>query len=253
MPTQSITWWCFVPARLSPPEFVRAAAEAGYAAIELVPPEHFALVKEHGLAISSAGGHGSIAVGLNQRDQHDRIERELRASLASAEQWGVANLVCFSGSRAGLDDATGIEICAEGLARVAPAAEAAGVNLALEVLNSKVDHPDYHADHTAWAVEVCKRVGSPRVKVLYDIYHMQIMEGDVIRTVQTYHPYICHYHTAGNPGRHELDDTQEIYYPAVLSAITATGFTGYVAHEYVPKGEPVSSMRATLALCAPYL
>jgi hydroxypyruvate isomerase len=253
MIVQSLAWWCFVPARLSPQAFVRAVAEAGYAAIELVPPEHFALVKDHGLAISGAAGHASITQGLNRRDQHDRIERELRASLAAAERWGIPNLVCFSGSRAGLDDPTGISICAEGLARVAPAAEAVGVTLALEVLNSKVDHPDYQADRTAWAVAVCQQVGSPRVKVLYDIYHMQIMEGDLIRTIQTHHPHIAHYHTAGNPGRGDLDETQEIHYPAVLRAIKATGFAGYVAHEYVPKGDPVASLRATLAQCAPYL
>jgi hydroxypyruvate isomerase len=253
MISQSIAWWCFVPARLTPQAFVRAAAEAGYAAVELVPPEYLGLVREHGLAVSGIAGHGSITNGLNRRVQHDRIERELRVNLAAAEQWGIANLICFSGSRAGLSDTAGIAICAEGLARVAPAAEAAGVNLVLEVLNSKVDHTDYQADHTAWAVEVCRQVASPRVKVLYDIYHMQIMEGDLVRTVGMFHPFIAHYHTAGNPGRNELDEAQEINYPAVLRAITATGYAGYVAHEYVPKAEPVASMQATLALCAPYL
>jgi len=250
---QSIAWWCFVPARLSPPAFVRAVAEAGYAGIDLVPPKYFELVKAHGLAISGALGHASIELGLNRRDQHDRIERELRANLDRAEHYGIANLLCFSGNRAGLDDATGAAVSAEGLARVAPAAEAAGVTLVLEVLNSKVDHPGYQADHTAWAVAVCQRVGSPRVKVLYDIYHMQIMEGDLIRTIQTFHPLIGHYHTAGNPGRHDLDANQEINYPAVLRAIGATGYSGYVVHEYLPQGEPVAALRATLADCAPYL
>ncbi len=250
---QSIAWWCFVPAYFTPEAFVRAVAEAGYLAIDLVPPEYCALVKAHGLAISGASGHASIASGLNRRDQHDRIEREVRANLALAAQWGIPNLLCFSGNRAGLDDATGAAVCAEGLARLAPAAEAAGVTLVLEVLNSKVDHPDYQADHTAWAATVCRLVGSPRVKVLYDIYHMQIMEGDLIRTIETFHPLIGHYHTAGNPGRNDLDAAQEINYPAVLSAIAATGYTGYVVHEYLPKGEPLAALRATLAQCAPYL
>jgi hydroxypyruvate isomerase len=249
---QSLAWWCFVPA-LAPAAFARAAADAGYAALDLVPPEHLALVQAHGLAVSGLIGHASIAAGLNRRDQHDRIERELRASLALAAQYQVPTVLCFAGNRAGLDDAAGAAVCAEGLARLAPTAEAAGVTLVLEVLNSKVDHPDYQADHTAWAVEVCRQVGSPRVQVLYDIYHMQIMEGDLVRTIQQYHPFIGHYHTAGNPGRHDLDAAQEINYPAVLSAIKATGYTGYVVHEYLPKGDPVAALRTTLAECAPYL
>jgi hydroxypyruvate isomerase len=136
---------------------------------------------------------------------------------------------------------------------VARAAEDAGVTLIMELLNSKVDHPDYQADHTAWAVEVCRRVGSERVKLLYDIYHMQIMEGDVIRTIRQWHNYFGHYHTAGNPGRNDLDESQELYYPAILRAIAATGFRGYVAHEFVPKGEPIKALRAAFALCAPHV
>ena len=247
---QSVAWWCFVPAKMTPEQFVHAVAAAGYGAIDLVPFEYFALVKAHGLAISAIGGHGPLTIGLNHREHHDYIEQEVRANLALAVQWGIPNLICFSGNRDGLDDATGATDTAAGLARLAPLAEAAGVTLVLELLNSKVDHPDYQADHTAWGVDVVKAVGSPRVKLLYDIYHMQIMEGDVIRTIRDAHPHIAHYHTAGNPGRNDLDDQQELYYPAILRAIAATGFTGYVAHEYIPKGDPVASLQTTFAQCA---
>ncbi|MEP7357891.1 MAG: TIM barrel protein [Anaerolineales bacterium] len=250
---QSVAWWCFVPGKLAPEPFVRAVAEAGYTAIDLVPPEYWPLVREHGLALSAVNGHASIPVGLNRPDQHDRIEAEIRANLALAERWHAANLICFAGNRDGLSEEAGIENTAACLARVAPAAEAAGVTLLLELLNSKVDHPDYQADHTAWGAQVCQRVGSARVRLLYDIYHMQIMEGDLIRTLSGAQALIGHYHTAGNPGRNDLDEAQEINYPAVLRAIAATGYAGYIAHEFIPKGDPVPALRAAFAFCAPYL
>lgn len=248
--SQSVAWWCFVPAQLAPEQFVRAVAEAGYAGIDLVPQAYWPLVADHGLAISAIDGHASITLGLNRADQHARIEQELRARIALAEQWRIPNIICFSGSRAGQAEEVGIANTAAGLARVATAAESAGVTLVLELLNSKVDHPDYQADHTAWGLEVCQRVSSPRVRLLYDIYHMQIMEGDLIRTLRAAQTMIGHYHTAGNPGRNDLDEAQEINYPAVLRAIAATGYTGYIAHEFVPKGEPVLALQTTLAACA---
>src|SRR5258708_6043749 len=220
---QAVAWWPFVPAKMSPETFVRAVAEAGYAAIDLAPQEYWPLITSHGLALSAVGGHGSIALGLNRADQHDRIEGELRAQLALAARWHIPNLICFSGSRESQSDEQGIELSAAGLARVAPAAEAAGVTLVLELLNSKVDHPGYQADHTAWGVRVCEAVGSPRIKLLYDIYHMQIMEGDIIRTIREHHAWFGHYHTAGNPGRNEIRATQELNYPAIVPAIPATG------------------------------
>lgn len=250
---QSVAWWCFVPEKLTPEQFVRTVAEAGYAAIDLVPPEFWPLVKAHGLAISAIAGHHSLTIGLNQRDQHESIAREIYTAIEQAQQWGIPNLICFSGNRAGLDDATGATITAEGLARVAPAAEAAGVTLVLELLNSKVDHPDYQADHTPWGVQVCQSVASPRVRLLYDIYHMQIMEGDIIRTIQEVHPWISHYHTAGNPGRNDLDTQQELYYPPILRAIRATGYTGFIAHEFIPKADPVAALCAAFKDCLPYL
>ena len=209
---------------------------------------NLALVKDHGLAIAATDGHRSIVDGLNRRDQHDRIAHEIEATLDLAEHWGIANLICFSGSRAGIDDRTGAEITAEGFPRVAKSAEEAGVNLVLELLNSKVDHPDYQCDHTAWGLHVCQMVDSPRVKLLYDVYHMQIMEGDIIRTIRDAHPMIGHYHTAGNPGRNDLDEAQELYYPAILRAIAETGYTGYVGHEFIPKGDPVAALKAAFEL-----
>lgn len=253
MISQSVAWWCFVPDKLTPDHFVGAAVETGYSAVDLVPPEYCSLVSSHGLGISSIAGHQSITIGLNRFDQHDRIFAEICGSIAHAEKFGIRNLICFSGNREGLDDAEGIEVTAAGLARVAPRAEEAGVTLVLELLNSKVDHPDYQADHTSWGLKVCQAVASPRVKLLYDIYHMQIMEGDVIHTIRAAHEMIGHYHTAGNPGRNELDDTQELYYPAILQAIKETGYAGYVAHEFVPKGDPITSLRSAFEQCAPYL
>jgi hydroxypyruvate isomerase len=250
---QSVAWWCFVPKLLSPEQFTEAAAEAGFAALDLVPPEHWGPVCDHGLTISSIAGHQPLEVGLNRRDQHERIEGEIRAAIGHAQRLGIPNVICFSGNREGLDDATGLEITAEGLRRVAPAAEEAEVTLVLELLNSKVDHPDYQADHTAWGAGVCQAVGSPRVKLLYDIYHMQIMEGDVIRTLRALNPLIGLYHTAGNPGRNDLDGAQELNYPAILKAIRGTGYAGYLAHEFIPKGEPVAALRTLFQHCAPWL
>jgi hydroxypyruvate isomerase len=228
---------------------VRAAAAIGYEAVDLVVREHWRLVKDHGLAIAAIGGHASLTEGLNRRENHDRIEQELRANLALAACWEIANLICFSGIRNGLDDVTGAEITAEGLRRVARAAEDAGVTLVLELLNSKIDHQDYQCDRTTWGIRVCEMVGSPRVKLLYDIYHMQVMEGDIIRTIREGHAYFGHYHTAGNPGRHDLDEGQELYYPAIMHAILATGYDGYVSHEFIPRGEPVTALKAAFDRC----
>ncbi len=245
---QSVSWWCFVPNLLSPQEFVRTAADLGLDAVELLPVEHWQLARDHGLAIAAVDGHASILEGLNRREHHARIIAELQAKIRLAAQWEIANLICFSGSRAGLDDAAGIANTAEGLAQVARQAEDAGVTLVLELLNSKVDHPDYQTDRTAWAVEVCRQVNSPAVRVLYDIYHMQIMEGDIIRTIGAAHPWIGHYHTAGNPGRHELSADQELNYSAIFRAIAATGYRGYVGHEFIPTGDPVAALREAVAL-----
>jgi hydroxypyruvate isomerase len=244
---QCVSWWCFE--KMQPEALVRACAEIGYAAMELVEPENWALVKDHGLEIASIRGHQSIVDGLNRRENHAQIEQELAASIEHAVKWGVPNVICFSGNRKGMDDEIGATITAEGLSRLAKRAEDAGVTLILELLNSKVDHPDYQCDHTAWGVKVCQMVNSPRVKLLYDIYHMQIMEGDVIRTIRDNHEFIAHYHTAGVPGRHEIDETQELYYPAIVRAILDTDYDGYLGQEFVPTGDPVAGLRAAFVLC----
>lgn len=246
---QSASWWCFVRPNFAPEAFVRTVAEIGYDAVELVGEEHWQLVKDHGLTIASTGGHQSLTDGLNRRENHDRIEREILANLKLAQKWAIPNLICFSGNRNGLDDWSGAIITAEGLRRVAQAAEDAGVNLVVELLNSKVDHRDYQCDRTLWGVAVCEMVGSPRVKLLYDIYHMQIMEGDVIRTIRDHSGYFGHYHTAGNPGRNDMDDSQELWYPPIMRAIAETGYDGYVGHEFIPKGDPAAALKAAFDLC----
>ncbi len=246
---QSFSWIFFGHKNISAEHLVRTAADIGYEAIEFVPPEHWQLVKDHGLIIAAIEGHRSIEEGLNRWENHRRIEQEIRSNLALAAQWRIPNLIVFSGNRNGLDDQQGAEITAEGLRCVAKAAEEAGVKLILELLNSKVDHHDYQADHVAWGVEVCRMVNSPNVRLLYDIYHMQIMEGDIIRTISKYYPYFAHYHTAGNPGRHDLDDTQELQYPPILRAILATGYEGYIGHEFSAKANPIAALKQTFETC----
>jgi hydroxypyruvate isomerase len=195
-------------------------------------------------------GHNSLPDGLNNTDNHDRIEAELRESIDVAAANGVTGLICFSGNRIpGVGDQEAIANTAAGLRRAAPYAEAKGVNLNLELLNSKVDHAGYQCDHSAWGLAVLEQVNSPNVKLLYDIYHMQIMEGDVIRTMTSNLDAIGHIHTAGNPGRNELDDNQELNYRGICSALIAAGYEGYVGHEFRPRGEVVASLRQAFELC----
>jgi hydroxypyruvate isomerase len=248
---QSIAWWCYVRGDFTPEKLLRAAVDIGYEAVELVPQQHWQAVIDAGLVIASHGAHVSIPDGLNARENRERITSEIRESLALATQWRIPNLICFSGNRRdGLSDVEGAEITAENLRHVAKMAEDAGVTLVLEVLNSKVDHVGYQADKSAWAVQVCRWVDSPRVRVLYDIYHMQIMEGDIIRSIRENHAYYAHYHTAGNPGRHELDDEQEINYPPIMRAIAETDYQGYVGQEFIPKGDPVAALKAAFETCS---
>jgi hydroxypyruvate isomerase len=246
---QSVTWGTARRAGATAEEAIRRVAEIGFVAIEMAPPELWPAIRAAGLAIPIVSGHRSLQEGLNDPAQHDRIEQELRASIRRAAEHGIPSLITFSGNRRGLGDDEGVENCARGLRRVIRDAEEYGVNLCMELLNSKVDHPDYQCDHTAWGVKVCEAVGSPRCKLLYDIYHMQIMEGDLIRTIRANIRYIGHFHTAGNPGRNNLDETQEIYYPAVMRAIADTGYEGYVGHEFGPKGDPVQALRQAFAAC----
>lgn len=245
---QSLAWWCFGRS-LAPEQLIAEAKRIGYAGVEMCPQEHWQKVRDGGLRIVTEGGHASLTDGLNKPENHDRIEREIHAKLELAQKWDIPALIVFSGNRDGLADEKGIEITARGLQRVAKAAEDAGVTLVLELLNSKVNHPDYQCDRTAWGVAVCQAVNSPRVKLLYDIYHMQIMEGDVIRTLRDNIAYIGHFHTAGNPGRNDLDETQELYYPAICRAIAETDFDGYVGQELMPKGDPLTALEQAYKVC----
>lgn len=245
---QSLTFGAFARAA-SPETVIATAADIGYTSIEMLPQEHWQSVKDHGMQIAIIVGHASLPDGLNNRANHDRIEAELRENIDLAAANDIPSLITFSGNREGRSDEEGRDNCVEGLLRVKDYAEDKGVTLCMELLNSKVNHPDYQCDRTPWGVQVCQAIDSPRVKLLYDIYHMQIMEGDLIRTIQDNHQWIAHYHTAGNPGRNDLDDAQEIYYPAVMRAISDTGYEGFVGHEYSPKGDAIESMRQAFTTC----
>jgi len=223
--------------------------QIGITGLELTPVADLAKWRDRGFAIASIGGHKSLQDGLNKKENYNRIVDEIRANLQAAKEFDVTSLICLSGNREGRSDEEGKANTIEILRTVAPDAEAAGVFLVTELLNSRVNHPDYHCDSTAWGVDVVTAVNSPRVKLLYDVYHMQIMEGDLIRTIQDNYQHFAHYHTAGNPGRQDLDDQQEIYYPAVARAIRDTGFTGWVGHEYRPKGNVVDSLRQAFDAC----
>ena len=242
---QSFSWWCFNNRGIGDDALLKQAREIGLDAVELIQPELFQLAVDSGLTVATHGGHESISFGLNDLAQHDRIEKEIDTMLVTAKKYGIPSLIVFSGERRpGLTEAEGVENTVKGLSRVVKSAEDAGVTLILELLNSKIDHGGYQADHTSWGVEVCKAVNSSRVKLLYDIYHMQIMEGDLIRTVRDNYQYIGHYHTAGNPGRNDITaDTQEISYPPLFKAIKETGYTGYIGHEFIPSGEPLAALK----------
>jgi len=245
---QSFAWWAFGRGVSDPPAFFRAAHALGYAGVEMIPRELYDAARDAGLVIATENG-GTIDRGWNRREHHAELEDGINRKLALAVQYGISNLIVFSGNRAGLTDEAGALATAEGLRRVAPAAEQAGVTLVLELLNSKVDHNDYQCDHTAWAMLVLAMVNSPRVRLLYDIYHMQIMEGDIIRTIRAVAPTIGHVHTGGNPGRRDLDDQQELYYPPIMRALDECGYDGYVGQEFVPKGDALRALAAAYQLC----
>jgi hydroxypyruvate isomerase len=246
---QSISWWCFQDRGVDDKSLLKAAKSIGYSAIELITEEKFDLVLDAGLTIATHGGHSGMGDGLNNPKNHDLIEREITANLELAAKYKIPNLIVFTGNRyEGLTDEQGADNTAAGLRRVSRAAEQAGVCLIVELLNSKVDHYGYQGDHTAWLADVVDAVKSPSVKILYDIYHAQVMEGDLVRTIGAYHQTIGHYHTAGCPGRNDLDDQQEINYPAVVRAISETGYDGFIGHEFLPKGDPITALRSAYDL-----
>jgi hydroxypyruvate isomerase len=245
---QSVSRWCYQ--KIALPDLCRAVAAMGVPAIDLLEPADWPIVREHGLICSMGyGGGGSIRDGLNNPSNHDSIVTNLIAAMPNAVKLGVPNLITFFGNRQGRNDRDAITNCVTALNRLKGPAEQHGITICVELLNSKVNHADYQGDRTPFGVEVVGAVNSPRVKLLYDIYHMQIMEGDVIRTIQQHHPHIAHYHTGGVPGRNELDDTQELQWATICRAIVDTGFTGYLAHEFVPKRDPLTSLREAVVLC----
>ncbi len=245
---QSVSRWPYASIPL--PEFCRAVAAMGLTAVDLLEEPEWAVARNHGLICSMGyAGGGSIRDGLNVTANHDAIARNFAQTIPRAVAMQVPNVITFFGNRRGMSDETAIANCVAGLNRVKTIAEDHGVTICVELLNSKVNHPDYQGDRTAFGAAVVKAVGSPRVKLLYDIYHMQIMEGDLIKTIREHHNAIGHYHTGGVPGRHELDGTQEVNWPAVCRAIVDTGFTGYLAHEFVPTRDPLTSLREAVALC----
>jgi len=225
--------------------------QMGLHSIELLLTSDFPTLQKHGLICAMVSGvPGGIETGLNQLENHDKITEFFEKTISIVAEAGYPNIICFSGNRRGLDDEKGIENCAIGLKRFIALAEKHKVNVVMELLNSKVNHKDYMCDHTAWGVELCKRVGSERFKLLYDIYHMQIMEGDMIATIKRSHQYIAHYHTGGVPGRNEIDETQEINYPAVMKAILETGYKGHVAQEFIPKrADVLASLKQGVRIC----
>jgi len=245
---QSVSRWCYEKIPLD--ELCKRGAEMGLKAIDLLEIPEWDVPRRYGLICSMGyAGGGDIPHAMNRTENHAKIEEAFRKNIPLAAKAGVPNVITFSGNRAGMSDDEGAKNTIAGLNRVKKIAEDNAVTICLELLNSKVDHHDYMCDHTAWGVRVMEAVNSPRVKLLYDIYHMQIMEGDLIRTIQQNIQWIAHFHTGGVPGRHELDNTQEVHWDAVMRGIAAKNFTGYVAHEFVPTRDPLTSLREAVDLC----
>jgi len=248
---QSVVHWCFKPMPVE--ELATHAARLGLKSVELVAPEYWPMLKKRGLVCAITPSHG-FAKGFAHKEEHAECLAILRRSIDESSEAGFSNVITFSGFRRGISDEDGQRNMVEGLKQIVGHAEKKKVTLCLEMLNSRVNvemkgHPDYFCDKIEMAVEVCRRIGSERMKVLFDIYHVQIMEGDLIKRIREFHPYIGHYHTAGVPGRGELDDTQEINYPAVMKAIAETGYPGHVGQEFIPTRDPVESLSEAVKVC----
>jgi hydroxypyruvate isomerase len=245
----SVCKWCYQNIPLE--DFCQAVKGIGLHSIELLQTKDFPTLKKYDLTCAMVTGiPGDIQSGLNRTANHDRIAAFMEQTIPAAADFGAPNVICFSGNRNGQDDEEGLQNCAAGLKRIMPLAEKHNVTVCMELLNSKVNHKDYQCDHTSWGVDLVKRVGSERFKLLYDIYHMQIMEGNLIATIRANHQHFAHYHTGGVPGRGEIDDSQEIFYPAVMKAILETGYKGFVAQEFVPKRkDKIASLRQGVEIC----
>lgn len=233
-------------------DLCKTVKEIGFSAIDLIGPKDWPMLQKYGIYSSMCytAGENSLTKGFNDPTQHDRLIKDHLNIIPLIKKAGYKSVICFSGNRNGMDDETGMKNCADALKKIMPLAEENGITIMMELLNSKVDHKDYMCDHTDWGVGLCKMIGSNNFKLLYDIYHMQVDEGDVIRTIRNNKEYIGHYHTAGVPGRNEIDATQELYYPAIMKAILDTGFKGYVAQEFIPKAaDKVGSLVEAIRTC----
>ena len=243
---QSVCKWCY---SMDLESLCKEAVGMGLVGIDLLSPgDEFATVKKHGLICTMVSSH-PLGNGLCDPKYHEASLQKLNEAIEATAAEGWRNVICFSGNARGIDRETGMKNCVEALKKIVPVAEKKKIILNMELLNSRVDHKDYMCDRTDWGIELVKRVGSDNFKLLYDIYHMQIMEGDIIRSIRDNHRYFGHYHTAGNPGRNELDDSQELFYPPIAKAIAETGFDGFFAHEFIPKRDPMTSLKQAVQLC----
>ncbi|MBT8211006.1 MAG: TIM barrel protein [Eudoraea sp.] len=245
----SVCYWCYNSIPLD--TFLQNLNTLGLKAIDLVGPEDWPLLKKYNIHASMCwGAELGLTEGWNDTKNHPALIKNYTGMIPKVADAGYTNLICFSGNRNKMTDEQGLQNCVDGLEQVLSLAEKHGVVLHMELLNSKVDHKDHMCDHTPWGVELCRRLGTDHFKLLYDIYHMQIMEGDVIRTIRDYHEYIGHYHTGGNPGRHEIDETQELFYPAIMKAILETGFSGHVAQEFIPSWkDKIAALDQGVTIC----
>lgn len=245
----SVCRWCY--SKIPMEDFLQNLNELGITAMDLTGPDDWPLMKKYGIHASMCWGAGfGIEKGWNDPELHEELIKDYLQMIPKVAEAGYTNLICFSGNRRGMDDSVGLKNCIDGLKQIIPIAEKHGVVIQMELLNSKVDHKDYMCDHVEWGVALCKELNSENFKLLYDIYHMQIMEGDIIRTIRDYHEYFGHYHTGGNPGRHEINETQELYYPAIMKAIVETGFKGHVAQEFIPSWEDkIAALKEGVIIC----
>jgi len=245
----SVCYWCYNSIPLE--TFLQNLQSLGIKAIDLVGPDEWPLLKKYNIHASMCWGAGlGIEDGWCEPKFHEALIKDYVEMIPKVAEAGYTNLICFSGNRRGMDDMVGLKNCAEGLKQIIPIAEKHGVIIQMELLNSKVNHKDYMCDHAEWGVTLCKEIGSDNFKLLYDIYHMQIMEGDIIRTIRDYNEYFGHYHTGGNPGRHEINETQELFYPAIMQAILDTGFKGHVAQEFIPTWEDkIAALKEGVTIC----
>ena len=243
---QTVCQWCY--AKMSVEDLAANCAKMGIKGMDLVTPKEFPTLKKYNLVGSMIKSHG-ITKGLNHKENWEECLGQIRTAIEAASDAGFPNVICFSGNRAGMSDEEGLANCAAALKQIVGFAEEKKVTICMELLNSRVNHPDYMCDLSKWGVKLVKTVGSERFKLLYDIYHMQIMEGDVIATIKRDHECFGHYHTGGVPGRHEIDETQELYYPAIMQAIVETGYKGWVGQEFIPKRNPMASLAQAAKIC----